>query len=98
MGTKRGASISTRRGFTAQKITGFFGRLPPKKRRVEKAGKERDNDDTDSAAKAEAYHSSLHSLLLIVTKDRGNSASDTRSNNASMSDVPRFFAMNRSVN
>ena len=43
----------------AQQITGFFGRLPAKKRLVIKAVKECDNDDTDSAAEAEAYHSSL---------------------------------------
>jgi len=43
-------SISTRQGLSAQHITGFFGRLPAKKSLVEKAGKERDNDDTYSAA------------------------------------------------
>ena len=44
---------------SAQLITGFFDRLPATKRLVIKARKECHNDDTDSAAEAEAYSYSL---------------------------------------
>ena len=44
---------------TAQQITSFFGRLAAKKQLLETTPTESDNDGNDSAAEAEAYHSTL---------------------------------------
>ena len=49
---------------SAQQITGFFGRLAAKKRLVGDAELETDNDDDDSVAETEAYHSSLCANVL----------------------------------
>ena len=49
---------------TAQQITSFFGRLAAKKQLQETAPSESDDDGNDSAAEAEAYHSTLYTNVM----------------------------------
>ena len=49
---------------TAQQITSFFGRLAAKKQLLQTTPTESGNNDNDSAAEVEAYHSTLFTNVM----------------------------------